>query len=124
MSPLKMTAISLAFGTAFFLPFAVKDIFRIPYREISLTAWALLVFSGLFAIAVCYIIWYASVKRVGNSKTAIYDNLVPVFTVLFAYFFLHERLTLTQIGGACVIFLGLYLARSGYRFFPIRGFSR
>lgn len=116
MSPLKMTALSLAFGTLFFLPFAVRDILQIPYRDVSSTTWALLLFSGLFAIAVCYIIWYASVKRVGNSKTAVYDNLVPVFTVLFAYFFLGERLTPVQIGGAVVIFLGVYLARSGYRF--------
>lgn len=121
MSPLKMTALSLGFGTLFFMPFAVRDIVNIPYREVSLMTWALLLFSGLFAVAVCYIIWYASVKRVGNSKTAVYDNLVPVFTVFFAYFFLQERLTLAQIGGAMIIFLGLYLARAGYRFFRIRG---
>jgi len=56
---------------------------------------------------------------VGNTKTAIYDYLIPVFTAFFAYFFLDERITAQQAAGAVIIFVGVYMARLGYkRFIP------
>jgi drug/metabolite transporter (DMT)-like permease len=121
ISPLKWTSITLAIGTVFYLPFAASDIVRIQWGEISFQAWAALIYSGLFAIAICYVIWYASVRRVGNSKTAIYGYLSPIFTILFAYLLISERITLSQIGGALIILAGVYLTRSGYRLFEKRG---
>lgn len=120
ISPLKWTSITLAAGTVFYLPFAASEIVRIQWSEISFQAWAALIFSGLFAIAICYVIWYASVRRIGNSKTAIYGYLTPIFTILFAYLLISERITLLQIGGALIIFAGVYLTRSGYRLFERR----
>lgn len=117
ISPLKLTMFTMVIGTVFFLPFCLQDMIQLPYGHISLKAWAALGFSGLFALSVCYVIWYASVKRVGNSRTSIYDNLVPLFTIVFAYILLGERITLLQGMGTLVILCGVYLTRSGYRFF-------
>lgn len=115
MSPLKLTALTMVFGTVFFLPFCVKDIVQIPFRIVTFKAWGSLLYSGLFALVICYVIWYASVRRVGNTKTAIYSYLIPVFTGIFAYFFIGERIGGQQVVGALVIFAGVYLARIGYK---------
>ena len=120
ISPLKLTTWTMVLGTVFYLPFCIGDMLQVPAARISAEAWAVLLYSGFFALAVCYVIWYTSVRRVGNSKTAIYDNLVPVFTVVFAGLFLAERITVIQGAGAGVIFIGVYLARSGYRWFERR----
>ena len=117
ISPLKWTTATLAIGAFFYLPFSAKDILQLRWSDVSLQAWAALFYSGLFAIAISYVIWYASVKRVGNSKTAIYGNITPVFAVISAYVLLSETLTLAQLMGALVILAGVYLTRSGYRFF-------
>jgi len=117
MSPLKLTALTMVFGTLFFLPFCVIDIVQIPFRNVTFKAWGSLLYSGLFALVICYVIWYASVRRVGNTKTAIYSYLIPVFTAIFAYFFIGERISGQQVAGALIIFLGLYLARIGYKRF-------
>jgi drug/metabolite transporter (DMT)-like permease len=120
ISALKLTAITMAVGTAFYLPFAIRDIIHIPYAEVNVKSWASLAFSGLFALAVCYVIWYESVQRVGNSRTAIYDNLIPILTVLFASLLIGEKLSPLQGVGMVVILAGVYLTRSGYRFFERR----
>ena len=117
ISPLKLTAVTMAFGTVFYIPFAAKDIVEIQWAEISFQAWAALIYSALFVLVISYVIWYASVKRVGNSKTAIYGNFTPIFTVLFAYIFLSEGITLLQAVGALIILMGVYLTRTGYRYF-------
>lgn len=120
ISALKLTAMTMVVGTVFYLPFAIRDIIRIPYAEVSVKAWASLTFSGLFALAVCYVIWYESVRRVGNSRTAIYDNLIPILTVLFASLIIGEKISPLQGVGMVVILAGVYLTRSGYRFFERR----
>ncbi len=117
ISPLKLTMYTMIAGTVFFLPFCVKDMIVLPYGQISLKAWAALAFSGLFALSVCYVIWYSSVKMVGSSRTSIYNNLIPIFTILFAYFLLDERISLLQGTGTMVILCGVYLTRSGFHFF-------
>lgn len=117
ISPLKLTSLTLAIGTFFYLPITAGDVLRFPWRSLSLRSWAALLFSGVLAIALCYVIWYSSVRRVGNTKTGIYGNITPVFTVFFAHFFLDERITVFQVAGAVIIFLGFYMTRSGYRWF-------
>jgi drug/metabolite transporter (DMT)-like permease len=114
MSPLKLTTLTMIAGTVFFIPFCVSDISQIPFSSVSFKAWGSLFYSGLFALVICYVIWYASVERVGNTKTAIFSYLIPVFTAIFAFFLIDERITLQQAAGALIIFAGVYLVRIGY----------
>jgi len=120
MSPLRVTALTLAFGTLFYLPLTVREMAALPWGSLSARSLAALLFSAVFAIALSYFFWYSSVKRVGNTKTGIYSNITPVLTVFFAQILLGERLSLTKVIGALVIILGFYLTRFGYRFFVKR----
>ena len=117
MSPLKLTAITMAIGALFYLPFSVPDMISLRFADVSLKAWGYLAYSCLFALVISYLIWYISVKRVGNTKTAIYSNLTPVFTVILAYLFISETITPFQAAGALIIFVGVYFTRAGYRHF-------
>jgi drug/metabolite transporter (DMT)-like permease len=119
-SPLKLTALTLAIGTLFYLPIAARDVLRLPWGSLSARSWAALLFSAVFAIALSYFIWYSSVRRIGNTKTGIFGNITPVFTVFFAHLFLGERVTIPEVAGAAVILLGFYLTRFGYRWFETR----
>jgi drug/metabolite transporter (DMT)-like permease len=60
------------------------------------------------------------VRRIGNTKTGIFGNITPVFTVFFAHLFLSERVAIPEVAGAVVILLGFYLTRFGYRWFEKR----
>ena len=120
ITPLKWSSLTLAVGSLFYLPFCFAAFARQDFGQISLKAWGILLFSGIFALAVSYVVWYSSVKRIGNSKTVIYGNVVPIFTVIFAYIFIAERIGLWQVIGALIIMIGVYLTRSGYRFFSTR----
>jgi drug/metabolite transporter (DMT)-like permease len=117
LSPLKFAAITVSIGSLAYLPFSAAAIARIPWGRISFKAWGGLVFSAVFSLVIGYLIWYSSVRRVGNARTAVYSNLTPVFTALFASIFLGESLGPRQIFGAAVILAGVYLTRAGYRYF-------
>ena len=117
MSALRLATLTLSFGTLFYLPLTVREIAALDWGSLSARSWAALAFSAVFAIAISYVIWYSSVKRVGNTKTGIFGNITPVFTVFFAQLFLGERIGLTKVIGALVIIVGFYLTRFGHRWF-------
>jgi len=117
LSPLKLTTLTLAAGSVFYLPFAIKEMIQQSWGSVSLKSWGAFFYSSILAIAAGYVIWYSSVKRVGNTKTGIFNNITPIFTVFFAYLFLRERITVQEVTGALIILLGFYLTRSGYRWF-------
>lgn len=117
MSPLKFSAYTIWAGALVYLPLTAGDVLAVNWTRVSFRSWAMIVLSSLFGFVIGYLIWYNSVKKVGNSKTAIYNNLTPVFTALFAALILGERFRPRQLIGAAVILMGVYLTRSGYRFF-------
>ena len=110
-SPLRVTALSMAAGTLLLIPPAIPACLRQDWRSVSGLTWAGLAYSFLFALVVSYVIWYRSVKQVGNLKTAVYSNLVPVFGTLFGVWLLDERLTAGLGLGASCILAGIILTR-------------
>lgn len=117
MTPLQFATVTMGFGALFYVPFTARDILRIPWASISWAAWTCLALSAVFGLVIGYIAWYNSVRKVGNAKTAIYSSLTPLFTFLFAALWLGEHLHALLLAGAAVILAGVYLTRSGYRFF-------
>ena len=119
-SPFRLAAVGTAAGTAVYLPFTVPELAATDWSMVSGEAWGAIAYSGLVAIFLCFVIWYESVRKVGSTKTGIYGNLTPVFAILFAGIVLGERLAGFQIAGAALTLFGVYLTRSGYRFFERR----
>jgi drug/metabolite transporter (DMT)-like permease len=121
LSPLQFATVTMGIGALVYVPFTIKDIVRIPWASVSARAWAGLVLSSVFGLVVGYLIWYFSVQKVGNAKTAIYSNLTPIFTIFFALLFLGEKLRPAEVIGAAIILAGVYQTRAGYKFFQKRG---
>lgn len=112
-SPLKFTGITMTVGSLLFFPFSLNELKKLQFSEISFQAWMWLFYSGALALSFSLVIWFISVKKVGNSQTAIYSNLQPVSAIIFAHFILLEKITSNLIIGALIIFIGIYLTRLG-----------
>jgi drug/metabolite transporter (DMT)-like permease len=74
-------------------------------------AWLLLVYSAVFALVVAYLIWYTAVQRVGNTRTSIYSNVVPLVAMAVAAVALGEPITARKIAGAAGILSGVVFTR-------------
>ncbi len=116
-SAFRLAAVGTIAGTAVYLPFAARDLARVEWARIPWQAWGAILYSGLVAIFLCFVIWYQSVKDVGSAKTGVYSNLTPILAIFFASLVLGERLDALQAVGAAITLAGVYLTRSGYRFF-------
>ncbi|MCG3158651.1 MAG: putative amino-acid metabolite efflux pump [bacterium] len=110
-SPLKLTVLSTVFGTAPMLVWSGPALYRQDWLGIDGIGWLGVCYSGIFSIALSYVIWNHSIARLGANKTAIFSNFVPVVAVLTGVLFLGERMTLLQAGGAVCVIAGIVLAR-------------
>ena len=108
---LRMTAWTLWVGTPFLVVLGTPSLLRTDFSAVSLGAWLGVAYSGLMAIGIAYLLWYRGVRRLGNSRTAVYSNLVPVAALITAWIWLGEVPTPPQIAGAAVILAGLSVAR-------------
>ncbi len=96
--------LSLCFYLLFY-PLEIKtDLLRQP------VIWGNLLFLGLIASMLCYIMWNFAIKKLGASKTANYIYMVPFSTILTSAVFLEETITFISLAGALCIIAGVYIA--------------
>lgn len=112
LSPLKLTAVTMALGTPALILAAVPQMTRLNWAEVSWQSWAAVFFSASLAVALGYVIWYTSVQIVGNTRTAVYSNLIPVVALISAWLLLGETISAIQGIGGAVALAGVSLARS------------
>ena len=72
--------------------------------------WLNLLFLGLIASLVCFILWNLVMDKLGNVSSTNYVYLNPIFTLLSAMVLLGERMTLLAGVGCAAILLGVVWA--------------
>lgn len=72
--------------------------------------WINLLFLGFVASSFCFIAWNKVCAELGTVKVSVGLYLIPVVTVIFAYFALHETLTLMGIIGAVCTIIGVAIS--------------
>ena len=110
-SPLTFTTLTLSVAGLALLFISLPSLMDQNWGQISTKSYLELVYSSIFALALAYSIWFYCVDRLGSTKTAIYVNLLPFWTLLFAWFFIGEGITLLQILGGILILSGIYLTK-------------
>lgn len=116
-SSFKLNALTMPTGALFLLVVAALPIVDTAptLPGVSTGAWAVLVGSGLFAVAASYVVWYQGVQKLGATRTAIYSNLVPVLAAFISFFVLGEPLGWQFWTGMVLVIGGVTLARFGGR---------
>ena len=113
MSPTAFTAWTMVAGALLLIPLSLGDLMRADWSAATPRNWAELVLSGSIANGLCYILWNRGVKLSGPASTAVFSNLNPVWTGVFAYLILHETWTWQKLVGATVVLAGVSLVRLG-----------
>lgn len=73
-----------------------------------------LLFLGLVASMLCYILWNVCVKNLGAVRTTNYVYIVPIITLIASSILINEPITLFAVIGALFILSGVYIAEKGF----------
>ena len=72
--------------------------------------WANLLFLGLIASGFCFSAWNKACEIVGTVKVSCGLYLIPVVTIIFAFFALGEKITVLGCVGTVITITGLFLS--------------
>lgn len=112
-SPVGVTGLSMAIGSALYVPVMMPNVLAADWGHVSLRTWIALLYSALFALCVAYTIWYVAVREIGSARTSVYSNVVPIVAMLTAVVFLGENLSRARLLGAGLVLIGVALTRVG-----------
>lgn len=110
-SPTKITTLSMLFAAPALDLIALPQLLRTDWGAIPWPAWAGLLFSAVFSIALSYLFWNTGVQYMGSARATAYSNLTPIISLITAWIALGERLNVIQMAGAAVVLVGIWLVR-------------
>ncbi|MFZ5590746.1 MAG: DMT family transporter [Bacillota bacterium] len=113
-SPLEITFVMMALGALVFNMLGVGQAYLhsqlatylVVLKDISVLIGV--VYLGIVSSVLAFFMLNYSLSRLPASQVAVYLNLIPLVAVAAGVFFLHEQLTLRQVGGGLLVLLGVW----------------
>lgn len=100
------------FSTLYFLPvfltFELQDFIRIvPEQKVIIHILAL----ALGGSTIAFLLYVNALSKLDAAKANYFVNLIPVFTAIFAFFFLKEQITIRMVLGIAIVISGVIIAQ-------------
>ncbi len=110
ISPLVFLSTIFTIGTLILLPFfLIEQHYSVPINWNMNMFWIIL-YLGLGNSIISYLFWNAAIARLGTARTALFGNLIPIFSSIEAVAALGETITVIHILSAVLVIIGLIIA--------------
>ncbi len=107
---LMIVSVQNLFGILYFIPlFFVFDFPSLDHISTDPRIWRNLIALALFGSTIAFLFFTYAIRTLGVNRSSIYSNLIPVFTALFAFFFLGESFPWLKIAGMLIVIGGVLL---------------
>ena len=110
ISPLNFLFIVFSFGTALLLPFYIWDLLHANMVVWNSDLVLIILYLGAGASVISYLLWNAAIARLGSPRTALFGNLIPIFSTLEAVWILNEKITEIHLISGLLVVTGLVIA--------------
>jgi len=113
--PMTITCYQNLIGLVYFLPLMlVVDGDHLSSLTYSSSMWLPLAFLGIFCSTVAYMCYNYGMKRLGATAASVYNNIIPVFSLLLALAIGQETLSMLKVLGMSVVLVGLTVAQKTF----------
>jgi len=110
-SPTQLSTILISVGAVIWTIAAVPSALAADWGTIGKGYYAAALGSGALSTGASTVLWAVGIQRFGPRRTANFNNLTPVFAIVFAYLILGEQVYPLQLVGATITLVGVWLAR-------------
>jgi drug/metabolite transporter (DMT)-like permease len=115
-SPVFIVFVQNLIGTILFLPvFLISDLNHVLNSPFSFNSLIPVIELAIFASCGAFILFAFSVRKMGVTKANVFTNFIPVFTALFSFFILGDKLTIQNVTGMLVVVTGLIMSQMNGR---------
>jgi drug/metabolite transporter (DMT)-like permease len=110
ISPIVFLFVVFALGTICLFPFYLFEWMNSAPVQWNRNMIVIIIYLGVGNSIISFFCWNASISRLGASGTALFANLIPVFSAVEAVFFLGEEFSTLHMVSSLVILIGLIVA--------------
>jgi drug/metabolite transporter (DMT)-like permease len=111
-NPVYIVNVQNIIGAILFLPlFMTMEIKPLIETDITIKMLQPVLLLALFASCGAFILFAFSVRYLGIIKANVFTNCIPVFTAIFAFILLGDKLTVQNFIGMFVVILGLFMSQ-------------
>jgi drug/metabolite transporter (DMT)-like permease len=110
ITPVNFLFVIFALGTLILFPFYLWELNHYATVQLNTGIIFSLLYIGIGASVICFLIWNIAIGKLGAGRTALFGNLIPVFSSIEAALILHEDFTWIHITSMLIIFVGILMA--------------
>lgn len=111
-SPVFIVTVQNIIGVALFLPlFLFADLRQFINTPFAAKSFIPIIELSVFASCGAFILFAYSIQKIGVSRANVFTNSIPIFTAVFSYFILGDKLTLQNIAGMAIVITGLFMSQ-------------
>jgi drug/metabolite transporter (DMT)-like permease len=111
-SPVYIVNVQNVIGAVLFLPlFLILDFNHFIVTPFTFNMFKPIIELAVFASCCAFILFAYSVRHMGITRANVFSNIIPLFTALFSFMILGEKLTLQNIVGMAIVIAGLFMSQ-------------
>jgi len=111
-SPVFIVNFQNALGAILFLPvFLITDYRSFIGTHVTVASFIPILELAVFASCGAFILFAFSVRNIGITRANVFTNFIPVFTAIFSFFILGEKLSVQNVTGMIIVVAGLYMSQ-------------
>jgi len=111
MEPIVLTYYSFLVCTIVLIPFVIYERPWEFLHSIPASAHLAVLYMSIFPSVIGYLVQQMAIKEIGPSKTSIFFNLVPPFSIILAVLILREALEPVKLLTTALIIAGVYICQ-------------
>jgi drug/metabolite transporter (DMT)-like permease len=110
MHPLNFLFTVFAAGTLLLLPFYLVELAQTPPVQWTTNLVLIILYLGAGTSVIAFLCWNAAIGKLGAARTALFGNLIPVFSTLEAVLILGEKFTMIHLLSGLLVVAGVVIA--------------
>lgn len=111
-NPMTITCYQNLISLFYFLPLMLLlDGSHLPLLSFSPRMWLMIGFLGVFCSTIAYIFFNYGMKHLGATAGSVYNNVIPVFSLILALAIGQESMSWMKVAGMAVVLVGLTVAQ-------------
>ncbi len=110
ISSINFLLIIFFLGTILLFPFYLKELFFNPPTNWNVTLIGSIFYLGAGTSVTAFLCWNLSIQKLGASRTVLFGNLIPVFSIFEAVILLGEKMSSAHILSTIIVIAGLTIA--------------
>ena len=102
--------VTFSFGTLLLLPFYFWELSTTTPVKWNTNLILIILYLGAGASVICFLFWNIAIGKLGAGRTALFGNLIPVFSSAEAAILLDEQFTWIHVVSMLLVFAGIIMA--------------